>query len=95
MLCRRHHRAVHEEGYRVERLVDGSLQFTRPDGRISPDVPSIGAPADPVAALADCHRARGLNADARTISAGWLGEPLDLGYAIEVLHPLAVGGVAR
>jgi 5-methylcytosine-specific restriction endonuclease McrA len=29
MLCRRHHRAVHEEGYQVERLADGGLRCWR------------------------------------------------------------------
>jgi 5-methylcytosine-specific restriction endonuclease McrA len=33
MLCRRHHRAVHEEGYQVDREPDGTLRFRRPDGR--------------------------------------------------------------
>ena len=36
MLCRRHHRAVHEEGYQVERRPDGELSFRRPDGRFLP-----------------------------------------------------------
>ena len=40
MLCRRHHRAVHEEGYQVTRRPDGKLQFRRPDGRVFPDVPA-------------------------------------------------------
>ena len=39
LLCRRHHRAVHEEGYQVERQPDGALQFRRPDGQVLPDVP--------------------------------------------------------
>src|SRR5882762_1273917 len=43
LLCRRHHRAVHEEGYQVARGPDGVLQFRRPDGRPLPDVP----PPDP------------------------------------------------
>ncbi|MEX2147075.1 MAG: hypothetical protein WED01_08705, partial [Candidatus Rokuibacteriota bacterium] len=29
--------------------------------------------------------------DARTACPGWLGERLDVGWAIDVLHPLAVG----
>jgi len=33
--------------------------------------------------------ARGLHIDARTSMPGWLGERLDVGYAIDVLHPLA------
>ena len=42
LLCRRHHRAVHEEGYQVERQPDGALQFRRPDGRPLPEVPAAG-----------------------------------------------------
>src|SRR2546422_9062853 len=40
MLCRRHHRAVHEEGYQVTRQPDGELQFRRPDGSAFPEVPA-------------------------------------------------------
>jgi hypothetical protein len=32
LLCRRHHRAVHEEGFAVARAADGVLVFHRPDG---------------------------------------------------------------
>jgi hypothetical protein len=35
------------------------------------------------------HEAEGLTLDAHTATPGWLGEPLDVGYAIDVLHPLA------
>jgi hypothetical protein len=90
LLCRRHHRSVHEEGYQVARGSDGSLQFRRPDGRALPDVPPPTAvPADPVAALRARHAAEGLRLHARTGLAGWLGERLDVGWAIDVLHPLA------
>src|SRR5436190_7376652 len=52
MLCRRHHRAIHEEGYQVERQADGELQFRRPNGWIIPEVPrSADLPADPVAVI--------------------------------------------
>src|SRR6266849_835348 len=30
LLCRRHHRAVHEEGYHLDRQPDGELRFRRP-----------------------------------------------------------------
>ena len=90
LLCRRHHRAVHEEGYQVERMPDGALQFRRPDGRVLPDVsPPPVVPADPAAALRERHSAQGLQLHARTGLAGWLGERLDVGWAIGVLHPLA------
>jgi hypothetical protein len=39
LLCRRHHRTVHDEGYQLERLADGALRFRRPDGRPLPEVP--------------------------------------------------------
>jgi hypothetical protein len=92
LLCRRHHRAVHEEGYQVARGPDGTLRFRRPDGRPLPEVPPPAAvPGDPVAALRACHDSHGLRLDARTACAGWLGERLDLGWAIDVLHPLAQG----
>jgi hypothetical protein len=90
LLCRRHHRAVHEEGYQVARGPDGALRFRRPDGRLLPEVPPAAAvPADPVNALQAQHDAQGLRLHARTAVAGWHGEHLDLAWAIGVLHPLA------
>jgi hypothetical protein len=91
LLCRRHHRAVHEEGYGVERLSDGELQFRDPNGRLVPMVPRPPVvPAEPVESLRARHEAAGLQLHARTAMPGWLGEPLDVGWAIDVLHPLAV-----
>jgi len=90
MLCRRHHRAVHEEGYQVERWPDGELRFRRPDGRPLPESPALPAvAADPVGMLRARHDERELNIHARTAMPGWLGERLDVGWAIDVLHPLA------
>ncbi|HYR39809.1 MAG TPA: DUF222 domain-containing protein [Methylomirabilota bacterium] len=90
LLCRRHHRAVHEEGYQVVRLPDGALQFRRPDGRPVPAVPlPVAVPDDPVRTLRACHESQGLRVTARTGCAGWLGERLNVGWAIDVLHPLA------
>src|SRR5207253_3087 len=87
MLCRRHHRAVHEEGYQVERQPDGELHFRRPDGRLLPEVPPPAAtPAEPVQALRTRHEAQGLRIDARTSTPGWLGERLDVGWAIDDMH---------
>jgi 5-methylcytosine-specific restriction endonuclease McrA len=94
LLCRRHHRAVHEEGYQVEREPDGELRFRRPDGRPLPEAPPPApVPDDPVQVLQSEHVARGLRIHARTACPGWLGEHLDVGWAIDVLHPLAAGPV--
>jgi len=90
LLCRRHHRAVHEEGYQMDRRPDGELQFRCPDGRPLPEVPPTApVPADPVGVLRARHEVQGLQIHARTASCGWLGERLDVGWAIDVLHPLA------
>ena len=90
LLCHRHHRAVHEMGYTVERTTDGGLSFRRPNGDLLPDVPPpVPVPVDPVATLRAQHAAQGLPLDARTLRPNWLGGRLDLGYAIDVLHPLA------
>jgi hypothetical protein len=95
MLCRRHHRTVHEEGYQVERQPDGELRFRRPDGRPLPDVPPPPAvPDDAVRALRVRNEAAGLHLHARTICPGWLGERVDEGWAIDVLHPRALQPLA-
>src|SRR5881398_680858 len=90
LLCRCHHRAVHEEGYQVDRQPDGELRFRRPDGRLLPEVPPPAAiPADPVQALLARHDAQGLRLHSRTAIPGWLGERLNVGWAIDAMHPLA------
>jgi hypothetical protein len=93
LLCRRHHRAVHEEGFDLTRDADGSLRFTTPAGRPIPLVPPPPTlPPDPTRTLLATHRARGLAIDGRTGCPAWLGERLDLGWAIAVLHPAAANG---
>jgi hypothetical protein len=90
LLCRRHHRAVHEEGYGVERTPDGELRFRSPDGRVVPDVPCPPpAPSDPVNTVKVHNDAAGVTVGPRTATPTWQGERLDVRYAIDVLHPLA------
>jgi 5-methylcytosine-specific restriction endonuclease McrA len=90
LLCRRHHRAVHEEGYEVERQVDGGLRFRRPDGRLLPDAPPpMPVPHDPLGELRARHEAAGLCLHPWTVCGKWHGDRLDLGYTLAVLHPLA------
>jgi len=90
LLCRRHHRAVHEDGHRIRPASDGTLEFLQPDGHVLPDVPpAVVAPVDPVSALRASHAAEGLHLDGKTARPTWLGERLDLGWALAVLHPRA------
>jgi hypothetical protein len=93
LLCRRHHRAVHEEGYRVVRGADGELCFSRPDGQILPEVPlPTGVPNHPASVLRARNDTDGLVIRAHTATPGWGGEHLNVGYAIDVLHPRCAGG---
>jgi 5-methylcytosine-specific restriction endonuclease McrA len=91
LLCRRHHRAVHEEGYQLARGPDGALGFRLPDGRPLPEVPPPSpVPAEPAATLQARHAARGLRIHARTACPGWFGERLDVGWTLDVVHPRAL-----
>jgi len=77
-------------GNQVDRQPDGELRFRRPDGQLLPEVPSPrDVPGDPVNILRARHAAEGRVLHARTATPGWLGERLDVGWAIDVLHPLA------
>ena len=67
-----------------------AFQLERPDGRLLPEVPRPPAMrGDPVEVLRARHEAEGFVLHALTATPGWLGERLDLGWAIDVLHPLA------
>ena len=93
LLCRRHHRAVHEDGFSVEIVTDtegkggGSLRFCWPDGRPFPDVPPAQKlAADPVAALEAKHSQLGVHVGPETAIPLWNGDPFDVGYAIYTLR---------
>jgi hypothetical protein len=74
----------------VTREADGGLSFLTPHGRSLPAVPpSATVGLDPVSDMRTQNSALGLHIDAQTSTPRWLGERLDLDYAIAVLHPLA------
>jgi hypothetical protein len=82
-VCRTHHRAVHEDGFRVVFEKDGKVRFYRPDGQRIPDTPPAPElPADPGAALAAAHSGAGLEIDASTTASSWPGECLDIDFAV-------------
>ena len=88
LVCRRHHRAVHEEGFTVELRDDGEARFFWPDGRPVPVVPPAHTWAGTALASTDAHlETDGYRIDPHTATPDWHGERLDLHWAMTVLHP--------
>ena len=59
-----------------------------------PDVPcSPQTPPDPVSVVRMHNDEAGIVVGPRTATPLWQGERLNVGYAIDVLHPLALGEV--
>jgi hypothetical protein len=78
LLCRRHHRLVHEGGYGVERLPRGKLRFLDPHGARVPDVPRL--PPGSLGALLARNREIG----AATYRSGY-GERMDLDLTVTAM----------
>ena len=92
LLCRRHHRAVHEDGFQMERLADGDFQFRRPNGWLLREVPEPpDVPADAADVLREQNAAYGVQLEANTLPRSWCGDRFDVCYAIDVMHPRAIG----
>ena len=86
LLCRRHHRAVHEEGFLVRMGPSGDATFCWPDGRPFPAVPAAPRWTGPPLAPTDARlAAASIEIGPDTATPDWHGERLDLGYAIDVL----------
>jgi hypothetical protein len=84
MLCRTHHRLVHEEGFTVGRDADGALVFRTPEGRRVEDAPKYRIlAADPVLALIEANLALGITS--RTIVPEWFGETPDYDWVTDSL----------
>ena len=62
LLCRVHHRAVHEDGFRVERRRDGEIVFFSPEGwPLGKGLPRVDIePGDPAVELIRQNRRRGI-----------------------------------
>ena len=88
LVCRRHHRAVHEGGFTVELRDDGEARFFWPDGRPFPEVPPAAHWTGPTLEPTSAHLAAArLTIDRDTATPDWLGERLDVNWAVRVLHP--------
>ena len=86
LLCRRHHRLLHEEGFSLIRGMDGGIDFTLPDGEIIPAGPDTRFSGN-VDALTAQNEELGLNITSNTSVPKWYGEKMD--------HSLAVLGLLQ
>ena len=82
MLCRHHHRLVHEGGIRVHKQADGTVGFARPDGRSFLDASCWKLPSCDGEELIRQHENEGIRIDSRTAITGWRGERMDHGLAV-------------
>lgn len=86
LLCRGHHRAVHEGGMTIELGEGGEVTFLKPSGGEIPAVPVLPpVPPDPVDALVRQHGRVGIEPDAWTPTPNWHGEVFDYSLAIDGL----------
>ena len=83
LLCRRHHRRVHEGGYRVCSNRNGQIVFFTPRGNAlfeAPPLPEL--PPDPVEDLVRSNRERGITPDFSSGAPKWKRDR-DVPWAIE------------
>ncbi|MCO5118397.1 MAG: HNH endonuclease [Burkholderiaceae bacterium] len=82
LLCRHHHRQVHEGRVEVQVLDDGALRFKGPDGRAFEAAPGTRGDSREIVLT---HRREGLAIDAGTAVTRWAGERMDYAMAVEGL----------
>ncbi len=84
LLCRTHHRLVHEAGYGVERSAEKGVVFSLPDGKIIPPGPDTRFRGN-VVSITSMNRKNGLNLTPETAIPDWQGDQMDHGMAVDML----------
>ena len=86
LLCRTHHWAVHDGGFRVEGRTPQGGVFRRPDGSILPvspaRVPINGRAGE---TLKEANRRVGFEITSKTLDSFWDGEAMDFHIAADAL----------
>jgi len=84
LLCRRHHRLLHEGGYSIDSRPTGEIRFSRPDGRVL--APGQGRRSrGNVAGLCAANDANGCKIGPDTAVPRWNGESMDHDLALLAL----------
>jgi hypothetical protein len=84
LLCRRHHRLVHEGGFGIRQTAGGEIIFSDPQGQDIPTTPETRSRGN-VFALFAAHRQADLDITPQTPIPNWLGERMDDSMAVEGL----------
>jgi hypothetical protein len=86
LLCRRHHRLVHEGGFGISHTASGKMIFSDPQGQDIPTAPEARFSGN-VFSIFAAHRQAGLDITPQTPIPNWLGERMDDSMAVEgLLH---------
>lgn len=93
LLCRRHHRLVHEQGFTIVNPGGGEFEFTRPSGTkllaaVFPQFSDVEESNLESLAIERQHQSMGVVVDAQTACSEWAGERMDYGLAVGVLQDL-------
>jgi hypothetical protein len=81
LLCRRHHRLVHEGEFGIRRSINGAMVFSNPAGEIIPTGPA-GRSRGNVFSLFAHHAGSGIHITPKTAHSLWLGERMDDDLAV-------------
>jgi hypothetical protein len=84
LLCRNHHRLVHEAGYGVRFQAGEGAVFSMPDGKIIPQGPDTRSRGNVFAITSGNHK-NGLKITPGTAIPRWHGEQMDYGMAVDML----------
>ncbi len=90
LLCRRHHRLVHEQNFELLNHGSGDIEFRRPDRQVLPRAlfPQFSEQEAEIESLAieREHQRMGVDIDERTAVTRWLGERIDYSLAVAALQ---------
>lgn len=90
LLCRRHHRLVHEQNFQLSNHGAGNVEFRRPDQNVLPRAlfPQFSEQQAEIEGLAieKQHQRMGMVINERTAVTRWMGEPMDYSLAVAGLQ---------
>jgi len=84
LLCRTHHRLVHEAGFGVQQTAEKGAVFSLPDGKIIPHAPHTRFRGN-VVSIKSMNRKCGLKVTPETSVPEWYGDRMDSDTAVDML----------